>query len=123
MARKGNVSKDAILNKLYATLLMLEDAYGFTVAYAREHVTFVVVYNRDKLRGRGGGSSDPKRRLNASNSFADIQRDIVSRSKSPVDLVPRGIRNMGNSIEGVFVKEYIYCDKSEFESKTGLISS
>ncbi len=114
--KNGSVSKDEVLNKLYATLLMFQDKYGLPVEYAREHISFVLVYNREKYGGRGAAASDPKRRVNQAPGYGAIQVSVMGRSKESSVRHPKHLRGIGNSVEGVFVRDCNLCDKSDFET-------
>lgn len=114
--KNGGVSKDEVLNKLYATLLMLQDKFGLSVEYAREHVSFVLVYNREKYGGRGAAANDPMRRVNQSPGYGAIQNSVMGRSKETIARHPKHLRGIGNSVEGIFVKDCNLCDKSDFET-------
>jgi len=114
--KNGNVSKDEVLNKLYATLLMFQDDYGLPVEYARQHISFVLVYNREKYGGRGAATNDPKRRVNQAPGFGNIQNSVMGRSKDTIVRHPKHIRGIGNSVEGIFVRDCNLCDKSDFDA-------
>lgn len=114
--KNGNVSKDEVLNKLYATLLMFQDAYGLPVEYAREHISFVLVYNREKYGGRGAATNDPKRRVNQAPGYGTFQNSVMERAKESTIRAPKHIRGIGNSVEGIFVRDYTPYDKGDFEA-------
>lgn len=115
--KNGAVSKDEVLNKLYATLLMLQDVCGLTVEDARKMVVFVLVYNQLKLGGQGVASRNPAKRVNSTDSFGKIREGVSARARTSASRLPKAVRGMGNSIENIFVSEYIPCDKREFERK------
>lgn len=113
--KNGSVKKDEVLNKLYATLLMLQDVCELSVTDARKGLVFVLVYNGAKLGGQGANSSTPSKRVNDAPRFGLIRQGVTKHTGVNEKYAPRPVRGIGNSVKGIFVKDYIHCDKNDFE--------
>ncbi len=113
--KNGSVKKDEVLNKLYATLLMLQDVCSLSLDDARSDFVFVLVYDKAKLGGQGNGTGSSDRRVNDARYFGRIRHNVARHAKTDTRSVPKRIRGMGNSIKNIFVKDYICCDRSDFE--------
>ena len=70
----------------------------------------------DKNRGRGAAANDPKRRVNQAPGYGAIQDSVMARSKESSVRHPKHLRGIGNSVEGVFVRDCNLCDMSDFET-------
>ena len=93
---------------------MLQDVGGLSGEDARSKFVFVLVYNGVKLGGQGSANS-PNRRVNEAQHFGHIRRSVTKHAKTNDGSAPRIILGIGNSIKNIFVNNYIYCDKSNFD--------